>query len=220
MPLSTNVKVDQAIASARSKFEMDLLKKYPRSLVGILNYFKATRSRYTMIQQSQDAREAHIAKQEIIRKCLAILIDNKLMEFTVYKYSVARHSSNNLLHKDLDNNPVVIEALRNSASELAWVANIPESDKELLLDLALHFSKLANLLYTDSRNFDKQPFSLESELNSRLKEDAVNFVKDQKEEIAMKASKSAAKVEKKGMSDLIILMKWFNNRYPSNATSA
>ncbi len=80
------------------------------------------------------------------------------------------------MHPTLEDNPVVIEALRNGASELAQSADISHSDKELLLELASHSSKLANLLYTDGKNFDKQPFSLEAMLDFRLKEDAANFV--------------------------------------------
>ncbi len=208
--------MDRAIAHAQSQVEINLLKKYPASYVGILNYFKEMRSRWIMIQQNRDACKAHIAKRDIIKKCLAILIDNKLMEFTVYKNLIVRRSSNDSVHLTLEDNLVVIDALRNSASELAQSADISRSDKELLLELASHSSKLANLLYTDGKNFDKQPFSLEAMLDSRSKEDTANFVQGVKEKIAKDASKPVTEVQKKGLSDLIILMKWFDNR--SSAT--
>ncbi len=81
----------------------------------------------------------------------------------MYKNLIVCRSSNDSVHLTLEDNLVVIEALRNSASELAQSADISRSDKELLLGTCVAFLNSWPICCTqDGKNFDKQPFSLES----------------------------------------------------------
>ncbi len=189
----------QKTSNPSDSLREELIKKYGETETkGIDNYFRNVKAKEDFLETADSNRTAFIKKRDAVGKCLAILLDEDLMDFAMYKSSIVRAASNFFIHKHLEDSAVVAEALDNAAMEIVQKADIPKPEKEVVLKLASQSSKPGAILYKDSlykgeKRKDIGEYSLETVLETKLKEKVVEMQ------------------NKKVLTDFVILMKWLED---------